>query len=213
MIDIKGAIFDVDGTLLDSMQMWDNVAANYLKSLGVTPSPTLNDELRTLGGHQLPMYFQSAYGLGESEDEIRAGIARLLEDYYFNKATLKDGVVEVLEKLQSRGVKMCVATATDRWFIEPALQTCGIDKYFERVFTCGEEKTTKSRPDIYIRAAKFLGTEIANTVVFEDALYAVKTAKSAGFPVVGVHDLAAEDHQGEIKDLCDIYLESLQMFE
>ena len=211
MTNIKGAIFDVDGTLLDSMQMWDNVAADYLKSRGVTPRSNLNEELRTLGGHQISGYFRSEYGLPESEDEIRVGIEKLLQAFYFDSkiVKLKDGVVEVLEKLQMRGIKMCVATATDRWLIEPALRNCGIDQYFGRIFTCGEEETSKNHPDIYISAAEFLGTDIEDTLVFEDALYAIKSAKRAGFPVVGIYDSVAEGHQDEIERLCDIYLKSM----
>ena len=209
MTGIKGAIFDLDGTLLDSMQIWDNIAANYLISRGATPRPGLRDELRALGGHQIPVYFQSNYGIIESEERIYSAINELLEDFYFNKAPLKEGAAELLDKLLGQNVKMCVATATDRYLVEPALERCGIFEYFERIFTCGEERTSKSSPEIYLRAAKFLGTKIIDTLVFEDALYAMKSAKKAGFPVAAVYDLSAGDQQEEIRKLCDYYCNSL----
>ena len=205
----KGAIFDIDGTLLDSMPIWDNVAVIYLESRGVKPRPGLNDELLKLGGHEIPQYFRVEYGIKESVDEIKHAIQSLLEDFYHNAAPLKDGVISLLEELSSDGVKMCVATATDRYLIKPALERCGIIDFFERIFTCGEEKTSKNNPDIYIRAAKFLGTGISDTIVFEDALYAIKSAKKAGFAVAGVYDLAFLENQDEIKGICDYYFESL----
>ena len=212
MINIKGAIFDVDGTLLDSMPIWENMAAYYLIEQGVTPRPELNDELHALGGHEIPQYFQTEYGLRQSAQKIQRGMYNLLEDFYFHKAQLKRGVVPVLEALRERGVKMCVATATDRHLIEPALKRCGLFDFFGRVFTCGEEQTSKRSPDIYIRAAAFLGTDIADTLVIEDALYAIKSAKKAGFPVAAVYDLSAKDNQDEIKSLSDYYYATMDEF-
>ena len=213
MIDIasiEGAIFDADGTLLDSMPAWDNVASNYLKSRGKTPRPGLNDEMRALGGHEIPQYFQTEYGITVSEAEIRDSINDLLQDFYSHTAPLKAGVIGVLDFFRSRGIKMCVATASGRHLIEPALRRCGVLEYFGRIFTCDEEITSKRCPDIYLRAAGFLGTKVRGTIVFEDALYAIKTVKNAGFPVVAVHDSSADDQQNEIMGLCDMYLKSFE---
>ena len=212
MTDIQGAIIDVDGTLLNSMPIWDSIAIDYLKSKGVQPRNDLNERLRELGGHEIPDYFRKNYGINDAPKDIQADMNKLLEDFYFNTAPAKAGVVSFLEKLSSHGIKMCVATATDRHLIEPALKRCGIYGYFEHVFTCGEEKTSKNKPDIYFRSAAFLGTDIKKTLVVEDALYAVKSAKRAGFVVVGVHDLAEDDQQEEMKSLCDHYYYSLEEF-
>ena len=209
MNNIKGAIFDMDGILLDSMPIWESIASDFLRSRGVTPRDGLNKELLALGGHEIPMYFQTEYGITESVGQIERAMHRLLEDFYFHTAPLKDGVVDVLEGMRTREIKMCVATATDKVLAVPALKRCGIIDYFGRIFTCGEEKTSKNSPEIYIRAAAFLGTEIAETLVFEDSLYAIKSAKSAGFPIAGVYDLAAHNQQDEIKNICDFYYESL----
>ena len=207
--NIKGAIFDIDGTLLDSMHVWENVAGEYLISKGLTPKPDLNEELLLRGGHEIPRYFQDEYGLHESIDEIRLGIYDLLKGFYLNEAAPKAGALRTLSVFHSRGVKLCAATATDRWLIEPALRRCGLLDFFERIFICSEERTSKSSPDIYIRAAAFLRTAIEDTLVFEDALYAMKSAKSAGFPVAAVYDKSADDKQNEIKELCDYYYKSL----
>jgi len=205
---IKAAIFDVDGTLLDSMPIWKRIAADYLISCGATPRPDLQNKLIKLGGHEMPEYFRSEYGIRESAEEIQSGIYKLLEEFYFNRAALKDGIVSVLEALRSKDVRMCVATATDRGLIEAALRRCGIIGYFGRIFTCREEETSKSSPDIYLRAADFLGTAVGETLVVEDAPYAIRTAKEAGFPVVAVYDLSAAGRQEEIRALCDYYAKS-----
>jgi len=205
MENLKGAIIDMDGTLLDSMWMWARVEADYLESLGLTPKPDLVVVLRTLSMHEVAEYFRKEYGVRKTVEEINAGKNQMIEQYYSNKAVLKDGVLPALEALRNRGVKMCVMTATDRYLAEPGLRRCGIDGYFERIFTCHEERISKSHPEIFVRAAEFLGTDICDTLVIEDALYAMKSAKRAGFPVAGVYDRSSEDQQDEIRRFCDYY--------
>ena len=210
--DIRGAIFDVDGTLLDSMPIWDSVAADYLRSRGREPRPDLNEELRKIGGHQMPEFFRAEYGVSDTAEQIHDAMGELLANFYFNVAPIKEGVLSVLKSFRDRGIRMCAATATDRYLIEPALTRVGIIWYFEKIFTCGEEMTSKSSPDIFLRAAEFLGTSISETLVFEDAIYAIRTVKKAGFPLVAVYDLSAAKHQNEILDLCDKYFKSLADF-
>ena len=206
--NIKGAVFDADGTLLDSMWMWGRVESDYLISLGVTPRPDLRDVLRSLGGHEVSTYFRTEYGVRKSAEQINAGIYKMMGEFYKTKVLLKTGVIPVLDELRALGVKMCVATATDRGMIEPGLRRCGVLDYMERVFTCREENTSKSSPDIFIRAAGFLGTDASETLVVEDALYAMRSAKGAGFPVAAIYDLSAENQRDDIIGLCDYYFES-----
>ena len=206
--DIKGVIFDADGTLLDSMWMWGRVETDYLISLGVTPRPDLNDVLRSLGGHEIASYFQTEYGVRKTAEEMNAGIYKMMGEFYTDRVMLKPGVIPLLDELRNRGVKMCIATATDRRIIEPGLARCGLPGYFSRVFTCREENTKKSSPDIFLRAADFLGTGIGATLVVEDALYAIRSAKGAGFPVAAIYDPAADDQRHEIERVCDFYFET-----
>ena len=194
------------------MPIWSSVAADYLRSRGKEPKPNLNEELHQLGGHQLPGYFKDTYDIDETAEQIHDAMGELLENFYFNVAPIKDGVMDVLESFKARGIKMCVATATDRYLIEPALRRVGVIDYFEQIFTCGEELTSKSSPDIFLKAAELLGTPIEETLVFEDALYAIKSAKKAGFPLIAVYDLSAARHQDEILALCDRYYKSLVDF-
>jgi HAD superfamily hydrolase (TIGR01509 family) len=154
---------------------------------------------------QVCEHFCSVYGLALTPDDITAGINGMAEDFYLHRVALKDGAAEALRRLKSRGVKMCVATATDRYLVEAGLRRTGISEYFDRVFTCTETGAGKDKPDIFLEAIDFLGTDINETVVFEDALYAIRTAKAAGFPVAAFYDEAARTQQDEIKRLADWY--------
>ena len=206
---IKGAIFDMDGTLFDSMWMWHLVEAEYMSRFEEKPGRDFTEILRFLNMQEVTEFIRVEYGVVKAVEEVTSEVNAMMEDFYFRKVLLKPGVFSVLDMFRSRGIKMCVATATDRYLVEGALKKAEIFGYFERIFTCGEEKTNKKSPDIFNRAAAFLGTDNKETLVFEDALFPVKSAKNAGFPVVGVYDEAAVIHQDEIKALCDIYCLSM----
>lgn len=204
---ITGAIFDVDGTLLDSMSIWDTVGEDYLRSIGYQPREDLNEVFKDMSLAQAARYYQTEYGVTLSVEEITAGVNAMLEDFYRHKAALKPGAGEFVRELSRRGVRLCVATATDRYLVEAALERCGVLSCFERIFTCGEAGHGKDEPDIFEAALRFLGTERSETVVFEDALYAARTARAGGFPVAAVYD-GHERGREALKALADLYLTS-----
>lgn len=205
---IAGAVFDVDGTLLDSMSIWDTVGADYLRSIGFKPKENLNEVFKDMSLDQAARYYQTEYGVTLSVEEITEGVNALLEDFYRHRAALKLGAGELVRELSSRGVKLCVATATDRYLVEAALERCGVLSCFGRIFTCGEVGHGKNEPHIFEAALRFLGTVREETLVFDDALYAVRTAKKAGFPVAAVYD-SHEKGQAQVRALADVYLENL----
>ena len=161
---------------------------------------------------QAARYYQTEYGVTLCVDEIMNGVNVMLEQYYRFEVPLKPGVAELLAWLQKNGVKLCVATATDRYLVEAALERCGVLSYFESIFTCGEVGHGKDEPHIFEEALRFLGTKKSETVVFDDALYAVRTAKGVNFPVVAVYDVH-EKAQNEIRELSSIYLEELTQLD
>lgn len=202
---LKGAIFDFDGTLFDSMFIWDTVGEIYLRSIGYEPKESLNETFKTFSLYQAACYYRSEYGVTLSVDEIMNGVNNMVESYYRNEVSLKSGVAEFLEHLRKNGVKMCIATATDKYLVEAALKRCGISKYFSEIFTCTSVGHGKDKPFIYREALKHLGTDKSETVVFEDAVYAARTAKKDGFVTVGVFD-ENEKSQDEVIALSDCYI-------
>ena len=205
---IRGAIFDVDGTLLDSMFIWDTIGETYLRSIGYQPKENLNETFKNMSLHQAARYYQTEYGVTRSIDQIMDGVNAMLERYYRFEVPLKPGVAELLERLRQDGVKLCIATATDRHLVEAALDRCGVLSCFGEIFTCNEVGHGKDEPDIFEAALRFLGTRREETLVFDDALYAVRTAKEAGFPVAAVYD-SHERSQAEVRARSDLYLEDL----
>ena len=206
---IRGAIFDVDGTLLDSLSIWDTVAEDYLRSLGIEPRENLAETFKTFSLEQSAEYCRSVYGVKQSVKEIMDGIDAMMETFYRQTAPLKPGTAEFLRALAQNGVKMAVATATDRHLIEAALTRCGVRAYFLDLFTCTSVGKSKNEPDIYRAAREALGTKKEDTWVFEDAYHAAKTAADDGFPVAALFD-ASEDEQDALKKTAKLYLRSFE---
>ena len=209
---ISGAIFDVDGTLLDSMSIWDTIGADYLRSIGYIPRENLNEIFKNMSLLQAAEYYRNEYGVTLRVEEIMSGVNAMLEQFYQYEAPLKPGAAELLARLRQNRVKLCIATATDRYLVEAALARCGVLSYFGEIFTCNGVGHGKDEPHIFEAALRFLGTERAETVVFDDALYAIRTAKEAGVPIAAVYD-THEKSQTEVRALSDFYLENLSRFD
>ena len=209
---ISGAIFDVDGTLLDSMSIWDTIGADYLRSIGYIPRENLNEIFKNMSLLQAAEYYRNEYGVTLRVEEIMSGVNAMLEQFYQYEAPLKPGAAELLARLRQNRVKLCIATATDRYLVEAALARCGVLSYFGEIFTCNGVGHGKDEPHIFEAALRFLGTERAETVVFDDALYAIRTAKEAGFPIAAVYD-THDKSQTEVRALSDFYLENLSRFD
>lgn len=209
---IKGAIFDIDGVLLDSMGIWDDLGARYLRSLDKIPEEGLNKILFSMSMEQGAEYLNEHYGLNKSVKETVDGIGKMLEDYYFYEVLLKPGAKEILEFLKSKNIKMAAATSSPRTHIEKALSRNGLLGYIDKIYTTSEVGVSKHSPDIYYLAADFLKTKSEETLVFEDSLYALKTAKEAGFVTVGVFDEKGESNQAELENQADLYLKKLDDF-
>ena len=185
---MTAAIFDMDGTLLDSGPMWGEVAPTVVRRFGAEPRATIRKDMLPVGMREYAPRLKADYGLPQPGEEIAACVEALVEQYYFHESALKPGALEFLQALKEAGVGIALATATDRALARPALERTGAWQLLDAVFTCGEVGATKDSPTIFRRAAEALGAEKAAAWVFEDALYAVETARADGFPVCAVAD-------------------------
>lgn len=210
---ITGAIFDLDGTLLDSMPVWDTLGNDYLLSRGICARENLSETFRQMTLEEAAQYYRQKYQLKDSIEEIVRGVNKLVDEFYLYKARLKPGAEKLLTKLKEKGVKICLTTASDRFLAESALRRNGVLSFFSELFTCSQVGKGKENPRIYRHALYYLNTEKDSTWVFEDAFHAVRTAKKDGFPVVGVYDPSEENNQQAIRELSDIYLRELTEME
>lgn len=202
---IKGVIFDFDGTLLDSMWIWDSFGENYLCILGKKPRENLTETFKTFTLEQSADYYREHYGITLSVKEIVDGVNAMVEKYYASNVELKHGVANFLKALYDKGVKMCVATVTDRYLVETTLERLRVRQYFSEIFTTAEVGYDKTTPHIYRAALAHLGTSKSETVVFEDAYHALMTAKNDGFTVAAVYD-KHESSQAEMRANGDYYI-------
>lgn len=209
---IAGAIFDLDGTILDSLAIWDRAPALFLKSLGVEAENGLGRTMFTMSMQEGAAFLKARYLPAMEVGAIVAGINRTVEDFYFHRVPLKDGVEQFLQEMRQAGIKMVAATCSDRQMVEGALRRLKVMDCFARIFTSTEIGAGKDKPDIYLAAAAYLETRPQDTWVFEDALYALETAKKAGFRTVGVFDAYSAKDQEKIREISDLYLEKLADF-
>ena len=209
---LKAAIFDFDGTLFDSNYVWVTAGERFFQSIGITPKSNLQEEIRTMSLYQSACYIREEYRLSLTVEEIMEGINQTVEDAYFHEVQPKSGVIPFLHALKAADIRMCIATATDRYQIEAALKRCCMLNFFEGIFTCSEVGHGKDEPIIFRKAMEYLGTDRSNTVIFEDALHAVRTAKADGFLTVGIYDPYIQE-QEQLQTLCDCYLTDFSQTE
>ena len=210
---IRGVIFDVDGVLLNSMPVWENLGEIYLERLGIEAEKGLGETLFAMSLEEGADYLIENYGLKQKPEEIIAGLNREVQDFYGRKVPLKEGVRGYLQEFRDRKIPMAIATSGDRANAEAALKRLKVLSYFRAVFTCSEIGSSKSQPDIYYAAALQLDTDPSDTWVFEDALHAIRTAKKAGFRTAGVYDRTSGRDLAQIRDTADIYLPEFKDFD
>ena len=206
----NGAIFDADGTLLNSMHIWKELGQRFLKGLNIEPEKNLWKILYPMSLEQSSEYLLKKYKLNFSVDEIQEGILKIIEEFYVNEVKLKAGVKNFLEALKLKNIPMVIATSGDRNLLKAALKRNGIEDYFEEIFTCSELNTTKHASKIFIACSEFLKLEPKDIAVFEDSLFAIRTAKEAGFLTVGVEDDSNIFQREEIIYSSDYYIKTFE---
>ncbi|MBE6631520.1 MAG: HAD family hydrolase [Ruminococcaceae bacterium] len=203
---VKGAIFDLDGTLFDSMGIWEDAGEKYLSSLGYKAKEGLGLAIKDMNIDQAAAYLKKEYILSEDISYVIEGINKTVRE---GKVRLKNGAKELLIRFENKNIKMCIATSNSRVTAERYLEEHGIKDFFFGILCCDELKCTKRNAFVYEKALDILGTERKETLVFEDAFCCIKAAKEGGFKVAAVYDLY-EEKQEEIKALADVYMKDFE---
>jgi HAD superfamily hydrolase (TIGR01509 family) len=191
-MNIKGAIFDMDGTLVDSLMVWDvlwsRFGEKFLNDPTFHPDTDADKAVRTMTLRDAMNFIHERYNIAESGAALLDTANEMMREFYFNDVKLKPGVREFLDYLTEKGVKMCIASATSTDLLDIAIDHCDLRKYFPKIFSCGAIGKGKDVPDIYLLALDYLGTDKAETWVFEDSYVALCTASGIGLPTVGIYD-------------------------
>ncbi len=200
------ALFDMDGTLLDSMPFWQRVGMDYLRGKGAEPGEDLWRRLSVMSTAECALYFKDRFGLTERPEEIVEGFNSVMKRHYLTDIPAKPGVEEYLISLAEAGVTLSVVTATSAPLAQAALGRLGLLRFFSQITSCDEVNAGKDRPDIFRLALRKLGARAEEAVLYDDAYFAVRTAKSLGMQVVGVYDASCTAGPQEMRELCDVYL-------
>lgn len=205
---LHGAIFDLDGTLLDSMGTWSKLSEDFLRERGFVPTAAFLELLAPVALRQAAEMLIAEYGLNESVEEIVADFMTKVGDYFDRVFELKPGAAEFVRELRERGIPCCVATAAERVHTETALKRLKLIDAFEFILTTEDVGKSKLHADIFLSAAARLGLPAGECVVFEDSVYAMRTAKAAGFGVVAIHEPATSGNLDEIRAVSDRFIAS-----
>lgn len=207
-MNIKGAIFDLDGTLTDSMYIWQKAPVELVRRYGGHPPADLAQDLKEMGRREAAEYLRARFSLPATPEELMDTLNDLVTEEYRSRVPMKPGADRLLARLDELGIACCIATASEAFQAQAAMERLGLWKHFRFAVSC-VQYGGKTRPDIYLEAARQLGITPAETVVFEDALHAAKTAREAGFRVCGIWDSSAEEDQAALRTLADWYVRDL----
>ena len=206
LTDIKCVIFDLDGTLVDSMWVWSKIDIDYLKINGYSMPNNLRNEISHLSFSQTAIYFKKTFNIDDPIEKICADWHNMAFDHYSNNVNLKLGVKDFLKKLKSLEIKIALATSNSIALLEVCLKNNGIYEYFDSITTTDEVSRGKDFPDVYLLAASKLGIEPSNCLVFEDILPAVRGAKGANMRVIAIEDSECVDSKEDLINYADKYI-------
>ena len=206
---MKAIIFDMDGTLVDSLiiwdVIWDTISRKYCAGAPFLPSPEDQKAVRTLPLIPAMTLLQDHYQLAPCAQDLCETINNCFLNFYQQEVMLKPGVQAFLEECKNRGIKMCVASASSAELVEVALEHCGVRSYFSQIFSCAGSGKGKEFPDIFLIARDALGESTEETWVAEDSIVALTTAKQIGMPTIGIYDRCTPG-QEQIRQTATVYI-------
>lgn len=207
---IKACIFDLDGTLLDSMHIWEDVDRKFLANHGKVWDKSCSNDLKNMVFDEGIAYLIKRYELPMTPEEVKNELELLVNEQYEYNIQLKDNAYEFLNLLKNKKIPMCVATSCPKNNAYKALKRLNIIDMFEFILTSDDVGKGKNEPDIYLQCSKKLGFKTNEIIVFEDLLNAIKVAKSVGFKTCGILDVLSVHEKEDMVNYCDLYIENFK---
>jgi HAD superfamily hydrolase (TIGR01509 family) len=208
--DIKAVLFDLDGTLVDSMWMWRDIDIEFLGKHGIALPEDLQEKIEGMSFSETAVYFKKRFQLPLPLQEIKDEWNQMAWLKYANEVPLKEGVVEFLELLKANGIKAGIATSNSRELVDLVIKNLDIKDYFDSIRTSCEVERGKPEPDIYLFVAKDLGVDTEHCLVFEDVVQGIMAGKNAGMKVCAIYDHFSKENTKMKQELADYYIESFQ---
>ena len=202
----KAVIFDLDGTLVDSMWMWETIDIEFLGKYGYSCPPELQKTIEGMGFTETAVYFKERFSLPLSIEEIKQIWTEMSIDKYRNEVPLKPGAKEFLTYLKDHGIKTGIATSNGREMVEAVLESLGVREFLQVVTTACEVNAGKPAPDIYLCVAEKLGVKPEDCMVFEDVPAGILAGKRAGMTVYAIEDEFSRKMEVEKRELADGYI-------
>lgn len=206
MVEYKAAIFDLDGTLIDSLDVWRQIDIDFLGKRGYAVPDDYLKEIACLGFNAAADYTIARFGFSETRESIVREWFNMALYAYSNQVELKNGVKSYLEKLKGQRVKMAIATASDEQLVLPVLKRHGILELFENITTVQEVARGKGFPDVYDKAAQRMQVSPSECIVYEDILQGIQGAKAGGYRAIGVYDVHSAKDMEQMKAQADGYI-------
>ncbi len=208
--NIKAVLFDLDGTLVDSMWIWEAIDIEYLERHGHQLPKDLQKAIEGMSFTETAEYFKNRFQITSSIDEIKAEWNEMAEDFYRNRIGFKPGVEALLAGLKDKGIAMAIGTSNSPHLTAAIVETHQMDQYMDQVLTSCMVDRGKPHPDVYLKAAELMGVAPHECIVFEDTHAGVLAGKRAGMKVIAVHDALSEDYLEAIRADADRYVESVE---
>jgi len=204
--DIKAVIFDLDGSLVDSMWMWKQIDIEYFARYQKVLPNSLQKDIEGMSFSETAHYIKTTFDFPVSEEEMKAAWNQMAWDKYMNEVPLKPGIPEFLAHCKNKGIKLGIATSNSRELVEAVAKVHHLDNYFSSIKTACEVNKGKPAPDIYLAVAKELGVNPTDCLVFEDIVPGIMAGKNAGMKVCAVEDAYSMYQIEEKKKTADYYI-------
>lgn len=202
----EAVIFDMDGSLVDSMWVWKDIDTEYLSRFGLTVPDDLGQLIEGMSFTETAMYFKERFGLERPLELIKADWNEMAWEKYRTEVMLKPGTRELLDHCRRHGIKLGIATSNSRQLVDMVMRARGVFDYFSSIMTSCEAKKGKPAPDIYLMTAKQLAVKPENCLVFEDIIFGIQAGKAAGMEVCAVEDDYSAYQREEKRRLADYYI-------